>query len=134
MSGFFKVPADLIPLVVDKNGKAVIKNGKGVEDLTNLESLIVIFFEGSRACIIGKSDADGLMVPGNPCPEKCGVRTIRSNKGKLALKVIRRTKLTSARGLSSRMSPRHPQSGGDFRCGAYHNLLDAGGDPETLTV
>jgi hypothetical protein len=124
MSGFFKVPAELIPLVVDENGKAVIKNGKRVEDLANLESLIVILYEGNRARIIGKSEADDLMVPGNPCAEKCGMLTIRSNKGKLTLKAIRRTKLTSARGLSSRMSPSHPQSGGDFRRGAYHDLLN----------
>ena len=132
-SGFFKVPAELIPLVVDENGKAVIKNGKRVEDLANLASLLVILFEGSRARIIGKSDADDLMVPGNPCAEKCGMLTIRSNKGKLALKAIRRTKLTSARGLSWRMSPSHPQSSGDFRRGAYHDLLDGANPVASLS-
>lgn len=32
------------------------------------------------------------------------------------------------------MSPRHPRANGDFRSGPYHDLLDAGGNPELLTV
>jgi hypothetical protein len=133
MPGFFKVPAELIPLVVDGSGKAVIENGKPVEDLANLENIIVILFEGSCARIIGKSEADELMAPGNAYPEKCGTLTIRSNKGKLKLKAIRRSKLTSARGLSSRMSPSHPQSSGDFRRGAYHDLLDGANPVASLS-
>jgi len=133
MSGFFKVPAELVPLVVDGSGKAVIENGRPVEDLANLENLIVILFEGSRARIIGKREADDLMVLGNAFPEKCVTLKIRSNKGKLELKAIRRTKLTSARGLSSRMSPSHPQSNGDFRRGAYHDLLDGANPVASLS-
>jgi hypothetical protein len=133
MSGFFKVPAELIPLVVDRSGKAVIENGKPVEDLANLKNLIVILFEGSRARIIGKSEADDLIVSGKACVEKCETLEIRSNKGKLTLKVIHRTKLTCARGLSSRMSPSHPQSSGDFRRGAYHDLLDGANPVASLS-
>jgi hypothetical protein len=133
MAGFFKVPAELIPLVVDGSGKTVIKKGKAIEDLANLKYLIVILFEGSRARIIGKCEADDLMASGNAYQEKCGMLEIRSNKGKLKLKAIRRTKLTSARGLSSRMSPSHPQSSGDFRRGAYHDLLDGANPVASLS-
>jgi hypothetical protein len=32
------------------------------------------------------------------------------------------------------MNPRHRQANGDFRSGPYHDPLDAGGNPELLTV
>ena len=135
MSGYFKIPEYLIPTLLDKRGEVVKDDdGKPKKDVRGLEKLIVLFFEANRAHIIGRDEANLLTIPGNPCAIADGTCEIRSNRGTFVLRAIRRIRLTSARSLSSRMSPRHPQSGGDFRRGAYHDLLDAGGNSETLTI
>jgi hypothetical protein len=135
MSGYFKIPEYLIPILLDKRGEVVKDaDGKPKKDVRGLEKLIILFFEANRAHIIGRDEANLLTIPGNPCAISDGTREIRSNRGVFVLRAIRRIRLTSARSLSSRMSPQHPQSGGDFRRGAYHDLLDAGGNPETLTI
>jgi hypothetical protein len=134
MSGYFKIPEYLIPTLLDKRGEVVKDEaGKPKKDVRGLEKLIVLFFEANRAWIIGRDEADLLTIPGNPCAMPDGTREIRSNRGTFVLRAIRRIRLTSARSLSSRMSPRHPQSGGDFRRGAYHDLLD-GGNPTALAT
>ena len=135
MSGYFKIPEYLIPTLLDKHGKAIKdEHGKPKKDIRGIEKLIVIFFEANRARIIGRDEADLLTVPGNPCAISDGTREIRSNRGTFVLRAIRRIRLTSTRSLSSRMSPSHPQSGGDFRRGAYHDMLDAGGNPFALAT
>jgi|GEM_PF-5756445 hypothetical protein len=135
MSGYFKIPEYLIPTLLDKRGEVVKDaDGKPKKDVRGLEKLIVLFFEANRAHIIGRDEANLLTIPGHPCAISDGTREIRSNRGVFVLRAIRRIRLTSARSLSSRMSPRHPQSGGDFRRGAYHDLLDAGGNPAVLAM
>jgi hypothetical protein len=114
MSGYFKIPEYLIPTLLDKRGEVVKDaDGKPKKDVRGLEKLIVLFFEANRAHIIGRDEANLLTIPGHPCAISDGTREIRSNRGVFVLRAIRRIRLTSARSLSSRMSPRHPQSGGD---------------------
>jgi hypothetical protein len=103
-----------------------------------------ILLNGNSAEIIKKADAEAmcdLRDGKKPSARRCGFQKVRSDcwNGTRELELYRLTNFGHAdvpriRGLSSRMSPRHPQSGRDFRRGAYHDLLDAGGDPETLTV
>jgi hypothetical protein len=135
MSGYFKIPEYLIPTLLDKRGEVVNDpDGKPKKDVRGIEKLIVLFLEANRAHIIGRDEANLMTIPGNPCAIADGTREIRSNRGTFVLKAIRRIRLTSTRSLSSRMSPQHPQSGGDFRRGAYHDLLDAGGNPAALAM
>jgi hypothetical protein len=103
-----------------------------------------LFFEGNRARIIEKRKAEAmcdLSAGKNPSARRCGSQKVRSDRwtGTRELNAYRATnfgdsELPPIRGLSSRMSPRHPRANGDFRRGAYHDLLDAGGEPRTLTV
>jgi hypothetical protein len=95
----------------------------------------VVLFEGNRARVISKAHADRLTSDNDgriPQATICGTRNIRSNLGKLTLPAVRANVVRQ--GLSARMTPRHPQSGGDFRRGAYHDLLDSMkyGEPELL--
>jgi hypothetical protein len=102
----------------------------------------VLFFKGNRARVIEKCQAEAMcdMSSGKkPSARGCGSRKVRSNRwpGTKELNAYRATNFGNAdvpprRGLSSRMSPRHPRANGDFRRGAYHDLLDAGGNPEAL--
>jgi hypothetical protein len=104
----------------------------------------VILLNGKSAKIINKADADAMCDMGDgkkTTARRCGFQKVRSDRwdGMRQLEVYRLTNFGATdaprtRGISSRMSPRHPQSGGDFRRGAYHDLLDAGGNPKTLTV
>jgi hypothetical protein len=135
VGGYFRIPEYLVPTLLDKTGAAVLDEvGLPKKDLTELYKLLVVFFEANRARIIGRDEAASLTVPGNPCARRDGVRKIRSDRGVFTLPAIKRTKMTAARGISSAMSPRHPRSDGDFRRGAYFDLLDRGGNPQQLLV
>jgi hypothetical protein len=102
----------------------------------------VILLNGKSAKIISKSDAQAMcdLSDGKkPSARRCGSQKARSDRwpGTELLEVYKLTnfgnsELPPKRGLSSRMSPRHPRANGDFRRGAYHDMLDAGGDPAVL--
>ena len=103
-----------------------------------------ILLNGNSAEIIEKANAEemcDLRDGKKTSARRCGFQKVRSDRweGTVELELYRLTNFGNAdvpriHGLSSRMSPRHPQSGGDFRRGAYHDLLDAGADPEILTI
>jgi len=98
----------------------------------------VILLNGKSAKIISRSDAQAMcdLSDGRkPSARRCGSQKARSDlwPGTRELEVYRLTdfgysELPPRRGLSSRMSPRHPRANGGFRRGAYHDLLD-GADP-----
>jgi hypothetical protein len=102
----------------------------------------VILLNGKSAKIISKSDALAMcdLSDGKkPSARRCGSQKARSDlwPGTRELEVYKFTDFGHSavpprRGLSSRMSPRHPRSNGDFRRGAYHDMLDAGGNPTIL--
>ncbi len=102
-----------------------------------------ILLNGNSAKIIKKADAEAkcdLRDGKKPSARRCGFQKVRSDRwaGTRELEVYKLTDFGHAdlppkRGLSSRMSPRHPQSEGDFRRGPYHDLLD-GGNPEALAT
>lgn len=103
-----------------------------------------LLFEGNRARVIEKSKAEDmcdLRDDRKPSARRCGSQKVRSNlwSGTRELSAYRvtnfgHTDVLRSNRLSSRMSPRHPQANGDFRRGAYHDLLDAGGNPEALVT
>jgi hypothetical protein len=101
-----------------------------------------LLFEGNRVRVIEKCQAEAMcdMSSGKKTSaRRCVSQKVRSNRwpGTIELNAYRATNFGNAdvpprRGLSSRMSPRHPRANGDFRRGAYHDLLDAGGNPTAL--
>jgi hypothetical protein len=134
---FLRVVAVSLAVVVCSLMSSRFKIPKEIEDPA-------ILLNGNSAKIIKKANAEAmcdLRDGRKPSARRCGFQKVRSDRwnGTRELEVYRLTNFGHAdvpriRSLSSRMSPRHPQSGGDFRRGAYHDLLDAGGDPTILTI